>query len=112
MRWHIPLVTCVMLATLVGGCDSEVSGPGEPLAADPGPVSMSLVFIAAVPPPVSYWPADGHFLDMANGDNHGTPVGGVTFAPGRAGQAFHFDGTGEIEMPILPILSWPMPAPA
>lgn len=77
------------------------SNPGEPVAPGDLPVAgpiSALIGSGAVPPPVTYWPADGDYLDVADGDNHGTPLGGVSFAPGRLGQAFALDGTGEIEV--------------
>jgi len=46
------------------------------------------------PPPsglVSWWPGDGNANDLT-GANHGTLVGGATFAPGFVGQAFSLDG--------------------
>jgi WD40 repeat protein len=54
------------------------------------------------PPPaagmVAWWRADGNAKDSAGG-NHGTLKGGVTFAPGVAGQAFDFNGIdGEIDI--------------
>jgi len=43
-----------------------------------------------------WWPANGHALDLV-GMRHGK-LQGVTYAPGRAGQAFTFDGTsGHVE---------------
>ena len=59
---------------------------GEP---GPGP--------SPIPPPagmVSWWPGDGHANDIL-GDNHGTLQGGATFGPGKVGQAFSFDGSGD-----------------
>jgi fibro-slime domain-containing protein/RHS repeat-associated protein len=43
---------------------------------------------------ISWWPGDGNFGDVAGG-NHGTPLNGTTFAPGKVGQAFHLDGTDD-----------------
>ena len=43
---------------------------------------------------VGWWPGDGNFNDLINGDN-GTPVGGVTFTPGMVGQAFSFASSAE-----------------
>ncbi len=43
---------------------------------------------------VSLWHAEGTALDAADG-NHGTLVGGATFAGGKIGQAFSFDGLGD-----------------
>jgi hypothetical protein len=41
---------------------------------------------------VSWWPADGN-ADDAIGGNNGTLAGNVTFAAGKVGQAFEFNGT-------------------
>jgi len=60
---------------------------------------------AQAPGLVSYWPADGNFLDVVGGNN-GTPVGGVSFAPGEAGSAFAFDGmSGRVFVPDSPSLA-------
>jgi WD40 repeat protein len=57
---------------------------------------------AAKRPPdgvVAWWRADGDAKDSV-GDHHGTLKGGVTFAPGVAGQSFHLDGaTRYVEVP-------------
>jgi WD40 repeat protein/serine/threonine protein kinase len=54
------------------------------------------------PPPgglVAWWRADGNAKDSVGG-HHGTLKGGVTFAPGIAGQAFRLDGgTRYVEVP-------------
>src|SRR5438093_6636033 len=50
-----------------------------------------------VPPPaglVSWWPGDGNANDIQDGNN-GTLEGGVTFAAGKVGQAFHFNGSSQ-----------------
>jgi hypothetical protein len=48
---------------------------------------------------VAWWRADGNAKDSVGG-NHGTLKGGVTFAPGVAGQAFRLDGaTRYVEVP-------------
>jgi hypothetical protein len=47
-----------------------------------------------VPPPsnmVSWWPGDGNARDIQD-NNGGALAGGATFAPGKVGQAFRFDG--------------------
>src|SRR5262249_15450504 len=60
-----------------------------------------------VPPPralLAWWAADGNGKDRA-GAHHGTLKGGVTFAPGIAGQAFDFNGIdGRIEVGKAPSL--------
>lgn len=40
---------------------------------------------------VSWWPGDGNTDDIANA-NHGMLEGGLTFAAGQVGRAFHLDG--------------------
>ncbi len=48
---------------------------------------------------VSWWPGDGNARDIVNG-NDGALSGDATFAPGKVGQAFSFDGTGDfVEIP-------------
>jgi uncharacterized repeat protein (TIGR01451 family) len=54
----------------------------------------------ATPPSglVSWWPGDGNPNDII-GTNHGTLVNDTTFAAGKVGQAFSFDGNGDyVEM--------------
>ena len=43
---------------------------------------------------VAYWPAEGNANDAA-GDNDGIVGNGATFAPGKVGQAFSFDGVND-----------------
>jgi hypothetical protein len=40
---------------------------------------------------VSWWPGDGNADDISD-NNPGTPFGGISFAPGKVGDAFRFDG--------------------
>ena len=48
---------------------------------------------------VGWWPGEGNANDIAGGDN-GTLQGGATFAPGKVGQGFRFDGTnGYVQIP-------------
>lgn len=48
---------------------------------------------------LSWWSGDGHANDLQNG-NHGTLHGGATFATGKVGPAFSFDGVDDfVEMP-------------
>ena len=44
---------------------------------------------------VSWWPGDGSANDIVD-LNDGTLQNGATFAPGKVGQAFSFDGTGAV----------------
>ena len=49
------------------------------------------------PPPtglVSWWPGDGNPNDIQD-SNDGTLQNGVTFAAGKVGQAFSFDGVDD-----------------
>src|SRR5262249_46045688 len=48
---------------------------------------------------VSWWPADGHELDLA-GPHHGRQVGPVAFAGGCCGEGFSLpDGKGAVTVP-------------
>jgi hypothetical protein len=49
---------------------------------------------------ISYWAADGDATDSV-GPNSGALVGGVSFAPGFIGEAFHFDGSSYMEAPTI-----------
>ena len=56
--------------------------------------------------PVSWWRAEGDATD-AVGSNGGTLVGGATFAPGKVGQAFKFNGTSQyVNVPTSPALNF------
>jgi uncharacterized membrane protein YkvA (DUF1232 family) len=55
--------------------------------------------------PVSWWKADGNAVDSA-GSSNGTLENGVTFAPGKVGQAFSFDGVESyVDVPNPPMLT-------
>src|SRR5437868_8309554 len=55
--------------------------------------NRAVVQTCTPPPPnmVSWWPADGNANDIQGGNN-GTLEGAATFAIGKAGQAFSFNG--------------------
>ena len=56
------------------------------------------------PGPVAWWKAEGNASDSAGG-NSGTVMGGVSYVPGKVGQAFAFDGlTGSVNVPDAPAL--------
>ncbi len=70
-------------------------------------LSSNAILTVNPPPPcaappaglVSWWRAESDALDFAGGNN-GQLVNGVTFTPGRVGQAFSFDGSsGYIRIP-------------
>ncbi len=50
--------------------------------------------VAAPPGLVSWWPGDGNAFDIVGGNN-GTMQNGATFASGKVGQAFSFDGVDD-----------------
>ncbi|HKP38466.1 MAG TPA: LamG-like jellyroll fold domain-containing protein [Pyrinomonadaceae bacterium] len=88
----------------VGGGDTaslEVFTPEESIPTPtPTPVCTS-------PPAnmVSWWPGDGHADDIQGGNN-GTPLNGATFAPGKVGSAFSFDGVDDfVTLPYRPSLN-------
>jgi len=69
-------------------------------------LSSNAVLTVNPPPPcapaqaglVSWWPGEGNANDII-GTNNGVIVGGVTFAPGKVGQAFWLAGSGYISVP-------------
>jgi hypothetical protein len=52
---------------------------------------------------VGWWRGNGDATDAA-GNANATPVGGVTYAAGRVGQAFSFNGSSYVEMPDVAAL--------
>jgi hypothetical protein len=78
-----------------------------------GATNSSDAVLTVNPPPscmtcpagvVAWWTGTGNASDQA-GANNGTLRGGVTFAPGKVGQAFNFDGaSGSVLVPDAPPL--------
>jgi hypothetical protein len=75
-------------------------------------LSSNAVLTANSPPPcvpapsglVGWWPGEGNANDVT-GNNNGTLVNDVGFAPGEAGQAFSFDGVNSyVSIPDSPLL--------
>jgi uncharacterized repeat protein (TIGR01451 family)/CSLREA domain-containing protein len=60
----------------------------------------------APPDMVSWYAAENNANDR-QGPNNGTLVGGATFAPGKVGQGFNFDGSGFVTVPDSPSLQLP-----
>jgi hypothetical protein len=56
------------------------------------PLSNTTGSILAPAGLVNWWPANGNALDIVN-TNNGLPANGFFYAPGKAGLAFHFDGS-------------------
>jgi hypothetical protein len=55
---------------------------------------------------VSWWPGNGNARDI-RGRNNGTVFSGTTYAPGKVGQAFNFDGqNGGVSIPDNPSLTF------
>jgi hypothetical protein len=78
---------------------SSVQGPDVPFTPDqifegawPGDPSGCAATPAGL---VSWWRAEGNAND-STGAHNGTLLNGTTFAPGRVGQAFSFDGVDDI----------------
>jgi hypothetical protein len=79
--------------------DADGDGIGDACDSAPGCPGVA-------PPPnmVSWWPGDGNAFDIQGG-HHGTPQNGATFAPGKVGQAFSFDGVDDhVNVPDAPSL--------
>jgi hypothetical protein len=78
-----------------------------------GSVTSSNAVLAVQPLPdwaqpsaslISWWRGEGDATDSAD-SNHGTLVNGVTFAPGKVGQAFSFNGIDQyVSVPDSPSL--------
>ncbi len=65
------------------------------------PLNGIAVLCAPAPPGlIAWWSGDGDSNDIS-GTNHGTPVGGVTFVPGKVGSAFSFNSVdGVVATPL------------
>lgn len=50
---------------------------------------------------ISWWPGDNNATDIIGG-HHGTLAGSATFGAGKVKQAFHFDGSGWVDVPDSP----------
>jgi hypothetical protein len=58
------------------------------------PVPANAVCLEAPDNLVAWWPGEGDASDVV-GQNHGELQGGATIGDGKAGQAFHIDGTSQ-----------------
>ena len=75
---------------------ANIDRRGTP-AVDPDPITFNI----ANPPTdaVSWWKAENDATDSID-SNNGTLMNGTTFAPGKVGQAFSFDGVNDdVEVP-------------
>ncbi len=90
--------------------DNSGADPGEALAllsATPSVHGLGLLCFPVVPSEtIALWTGEGNGTDVWGGNN-GTLQGGVTFAAGRVGRAFSFDGSGYVSVPDQSTLSPP-----
>ena len=95
----VPLAVNTRYAvTIKGGADGVADHAGNVLASD-YTWSFTTGASSCTAPPggmLTWWPGNGNTNDEISGFN-GTSVGNVTFAPGKVGQAFSFDGNGYVE---------------
>ncbi len=63
-------------------------------ASSAGKCSQSQTCVPGPSGLVTWWQGAGNALDSVD-SNHGTLVGNTTYAPGKVGQAFSFDGSGD-----------------
>jgi hypothetical protein len=71
-----------------------------------GSVTLPAALSVPVVPPTGlegWWRGEGGPNDSIGLDN-GIPVGNVTYAAGRVGQAFNFDGSSDVQVPEAPFL--------
>lgn len=87
-----PTRTLIVRLIWLGAAQLSLVG-AAPTAAQPCPLPSG---------GVAWWRAEGDSLDSI-GTNHGTPQGAVTYAPGKVGQAFSFNGadTWLVMPPVL-----------
>jgi Protein kinase domain/Concanavalin A-like lectin/glucanases superfamily len=85
-----------------GSAGKKLSTPAHP---PPPLVETKSAPKSGVPAPsglIGWWPGEGDARDLA-GTNHGILRNGVSFAPGRVGKAFRFNGTNSfVEIPRAP----------
>lgn len=77
--------------------DPDHAGADHGLSIDDFSVTATGVPVVCTPPPagmVSWWPGDGSPEDIRDG-NDGTLQGDTTYAAGKVGQAFDFDGVDD-----------------
>jgi hypothetical protein len=70
------------------------------------PLSNSIGSILAPAGMVDWWPAEGNALDLF-GPYNGTPANGTSYAAGKQGLAFHFDGSSGYITTGAPTLAAP-----
>ena len=69
-------------------------------------VRVTVPGLSCVQPPtgmIGWWPGDGNSNDIVGG-NHGSIVGGMTYAFGEVGQSFNFVGNNYVSIPNNPSL--------
>jgi hypothetical protein len=97
------VVAVLLIAVLVLNVQASPDWSGTlKLGADDGAVGDTSAAPICVRPPaglISWWPGDGDANDIVDA-NHGTLQNGATFATGKVGQAFAFDGVDDfVEAP-------------
>ncbi len=79
------------------------------LIAGLGRFSASAICLPAPAGLVDFWPGEGNANDLL-GNYNGTLLNGTSFAPGRVGNAFSFDGTNDLVLINAPALTLPWTA--
>jgi predicted outer membrane repeat protein len=89
----------------VNGCGTTVTtdqrGVSRPQGTGCEIGSMEVELLHCVSPPsgiISWWPAEGNAVDIRGG-NDGSLYATASFAGGKVGQAFNFDGEGSVVIP-------------
>ena len=64
-------------------------------------ILTSAAFGQVAPPSgiIGWWAGDGDARDISGNGNNGSLAGGASYAVGKVGQGFAFDGSGEVDVP-------------
>ncbi|WNG18556.1 FG-GAP-like repeat-containing protein [Cystobacter fuscus] len=109
VRFLATLGLAVPVALLAGGCsrtlDTTDSRTDDPIGGVAQPLETPVCY-GGHPQPTGFW-AGADNADDVYGALNGTLGSGVTFASGKVGQAFVFNGANDIKIPDSPSLTFP-----
>lgn len=95
------------LAILATACDTSVTDPGDDPILVPTPLLSTVEGCVAKPDGIlAWWPGDGTLDEIIDGRDASVVMSspaGVTYAAGKVGQAFQFDGISYLSVPDDPV---------